>query len=223
MYPHRIRLVGPWHCEPLAPGAVSARVTMPCRWRDTELAGFVGRICCTRRFGAPRTLDSHERVWLTCAGAEGDVEVWLNGTLLSKHTASGPFEYEITPLLQPRNELRMEMECTDATGGLTGEVALEIRCTAFLQDSAVAAKIAGASGRLQVLGVIAGTADRPLEVYILLDQATVGYGVFPAGGSFELVSDELERRAGTHQVRVDLVNGAVIWHQYEQPFAWPES
>lgn len=223
MYPHRIRLVGPWQCEPLASGAAPVRVTMPSRWRDTELAGFVGRIRCMRRFGAPRTLDSHERVWLTCAGAAGAVDLWLNGTHLGMHNAPGPFEYEITPLLLPRNELRIENENTDARSGLTGEVALEIRCTAFLQDVTVAAKIAGASGRLHVRGVIAGTADRALEVYVLLDQATVGYGVFLVGGPFELVSDELAPEPGTHQVRVDLVNGAVIWHQHEQPFAWPDS
>ena len=44
MYPHRIRLRGPWECQPLAragdvpePSRPPFRVTMPCRWREAGL------------------------------------------------------------------------------------------------------------------------------------------------------------------------------------------
>src|SRR5580704_13969401 len=108
MYPHRIRLRGPWDCEPLAwsPAAEglvlprSLRMTIPCRWADGGLAGFSGRVRFRRRFGYPGQIDPHERVWLTCAGVADSAEVSLNGTLLGRPVGDpGSFEYEITPLL----------------------------------------------------------------------------------------------------------------------------
>ena len=49
MYPHRIRLRGPWECEPLAragggPLPPPCRITMPCRWGEAGLADFAGRL-----------------------------------------------------------------------------------------------------------------------------------------------------------------------------------
>ena len=51
MYPHRIRLRGPWECEPLAraegadmPLPPPCRMTMPCRWSAGGLAEFAGRV-----------------------------------------------------------------------------------------------------------------------------------------------------------------------------------
>src|SRR5262245_97069 len=66
MYPHRIRLRGPWECQPLAPdGPPPRRVTLPCRWADGGLGDFRGPVRFRRRFGYPGRLDAHERVWLT--------------------------------------------------------------------------------------------------------------------------------------------------------------
>src|SRR2546423_196049 len=46
MYPHRIRLRGPWECEPLesAGGTLPppSRVTMPCHWHETGLSDVAG-------------------------------------------------------------------------------------------------------------------------------------------------------------------------------------
>src|SRR5262245_63563747 len=79
MYPHRIRLRGPWECEPLIPavrradGAVQTlpdpappprRVRMPCHWLADDLADYTGRVRFRRRFGYPGRLAAHERVWL---------------------------------------------------------------------------------------------------------------------------------------------------------------
>src|SRR5579885_2874724 len=49
MYPHRIRLRGPWECEP--PGGPPVVVTMPCHWAAAGLADLGGRFRCRRRFG----------------------------------------------------------------------------------------------------------------------------------------------------------------------------
>src|ERR1051325_6749779 len=99
MYPHRIRLRGPWECEPLAPpspptplavGQASQsdrqagkpdlpaegnrrRVTMPCRWADAGLAGYRGLARFTRKFGYPGKADRDiEPIWLPCAGCPGE-------------------------------------------------------------------------------------------------------------------------------------------------------
>src|SRR5262245_20234837 len=64
-----------------------------------------------RRFGNPRSIDAHERVWLTFAGVDETAEVWLNGQFLRRHDgATEPFEFDITSLVQPRNELRVDVE-----------------------------------------------------------------------------------------------------------------
>src|SRR5947209_8061277 len=138
MYPHRIRLRGPWECEPLArhgggPLPPPGRMTMPCRWADGGLPDFAGRVRFRRRFGYPGRIDAYERVWLTFAGVGGAAEVRLNGQPLGRHEGPGPFEFEVTPLLQARNELTVEVDAPAGDGGLWGEVALEVRCTAFLR------------------------------------------------------------------------------------------
>src|SRR5207249_514900 len=105
MYPHRIRLRGPWECEPLvcagdAPLPARSRVTMPCRWGD-----FAGRVRFRRHFGYPGRIDPHERVWLTFAGADRDAAVRLNGDEIGRHRgAFEPFEFDVTTRLRPRNE-----------------------------------------------------------------------------------------------------------------------
>ncbi len=142
MYRHRIRLRGPWECEPLARFVTTAdghketvttdlpapcRVTMPCRWRDGGLKDFAGRVRFRRHFGYPGRIDENERVWLTFAGVEGIAAIWLNGQFLGRHEGpQQPFEFEITSLLRNRNELQVEVEGPE-TGGIYGEVALEIR------------------------------------------------------------------------------------------------
>src|SRR5947209_8112469 len=125
MYPHRIRLRGPWECEPLErrPPEASAvppmlfRVTMPCRWAEAGLADFPGRVRFRRRFGYPGRIDAHERVWLTFAGVADRAEVWLNGVRLGDHQGPGAFVFEVTSLLSERNELVVEVE-----GGADGGV-----------------------------------------------------------------------------------------------------
>lgn len=136
---HRIRLRGPWECEPLARSAAipderlaplpaKCRMTLPCRWKEGGLEGFAGTVRFLRRFGAPARVDAHERLWLTFAGVEGNVSVWLNGQLLGRHdTGAGPFDFEVTNMLQPRNQMIVEVAAPTDDGGLWGEVALEVR------------------------------------------------------------------------------------------------
>ena len=89
MYPHRIRLRGPWTAEPLfrlmgnnerstADLPSAFRMVMPGRWKDGGLLEFCGGVRFTRHFGYPGRIDDYERVWLTFAGLEGNAAVSLN-------------------------------------------------------------------------------------------------------------------------------------------------
>jgi hypothetical protein len=242
VYPHRIRLRGPWECEPLSrtpappgdrvePLQPKGRVTLPCRWGECGLSGFAGRVRFRRRFGYPGRLDSFERVWLTFDGVEGTADVSLNGQVLGRREgAQGPFEFEVTNLLQARNELVVEVEAPDDRAGLWGEVAQEVRCTAFLRGVRLAATFAGETARLHVTGEVVGTSEQSLELYVLLGRSTVAYAVVPPapeGRPFHVISDELgperwqtggEGGGTVHEVRVELVNTATVWFTVEQTF-----
>src|SRR6266852_322903 len=99
-YPHRIRLRGPWDCEPLH-GPAPRRVVMPCCWSDADLADFHGLARFTRKFGYPGRVDDSEHVWLTCAGVTGCTEVRLNGQLLTSDPCT-TFAFDVTPILRER-------------------------------------------------------------------------------------------------------------------------
>lgn len=197
MYPHRIRLRDPWQCETLEGGRVY--------WR--------------RRFGYPGRIDDCERVWLTFSGVASAAAIRLNDQPLG--TAGGDFEFEVTALLRQRNEVVVEMAVGD--GLPWDEVAMEVRRTAWLRAVRVACVREGERLRLHVAGEVAGSAERPLEVYVILDRSNVAYGLAeaaPAGRGFSLDSEELAAErcepAGTHGVRVDLVDGATVWYTVER-------
>src|SRR6266446_3772398 len=129
MYPHLIRLRGPWEVEPVAqllrhadgrvarregPVPPKFRMTLPGPWEASGLTAFAGRVRFRRRFGYPGRIDAHERVWLTFGGGTHAAEVWLNGVLLGRRDeGQGPFEYEITGLLKDRNELVVQVDAPE--------------------------------------------------------------------------------------------------------------
>ena len=225
MYPHRIRLRGPWECQPLLWHGDNAdyalptprRMTMPCHWSQGGLPGFTGRVRFRRSFGYPGRLDDYERVWLTFAGIGGEAEAVLNDCPLGRIATESAIE--ITSLLRQRNELAIEIDGTSEQGGLWGEVALEVRCTAFLGDLRRSAILTGDRVELCVSGRVVGKAERPLEVYVLFERSVVGYQVVTAmaeGQAFEIRgsaqrSPPLEC-VNALPVQVDLVNGAVVWY-----------
>lgn len=218
MYPHRIRLRGPWDYEPLdrpgEPTPAPGRMTMPCRWAEGGLTDFRGRVRFRRRFGYPGRIDPHERVWLTFAGVTDRAAVRLNDTALGCHAGDGPFEFEVTSLLNARNELVVEVE-GESDGGLWGEVALEVRCTAYLRGVRLWAE----EDTLHAVGQVVGTAGGPLELYLLLDRSTVAYATITpsaAGAPFHLTGGNLGEGEKVRRGKVDLVNGAVVWHTVER-------
>jgi hypothetical protein len=194
-------------------------MTMPAGWQEAGLGDFAGRVRFCRRFGLPRRLDQQERIWLTFAGVTGSAKVSLNGKLLgSQMNNEEPFEFEITPLLAERNELVVEVESATADGGLWGEVALEIRCTAFLRAVRIDAVENAGQVELRVRGEVPGTSARPLEIYVIAGRSTVAYARVEVGSSFSLVSEPVSQESWQQAstVRVELVEGAIVWYWFER-------
>ncbi len=196
--------------EGVLPG--EQRMRLPCRWAEGGLSPFAGTVCFRRPFGYPGQIDDYERVWLTFAGVTGKTAISLNGQSLGMPAdPEAGFEYEVTSLLRARNELEVEIEA-GPNGGLWGEVALEVRRTAFLRGVRLAGR-----DRLHVEGEVAGSAERPLELYVIVDRSTAIYGTVEAGQRFAF-SSEPRVLQGTVPVRVDLVDGATVWYTLERVF-----
>jgi hypothetical protein len=231
MYPHRIRLHGPWEIEPVArllshakgagqslqtPVGSAMRVTMPFGWNDGPRKSVAGRVRFRRRFGYPGRIDAYERVWLTFVRFPGPSDITLNGTMLGHREGHDPVEFDVTQLLKERNELIVQVDVPDDRSGLWGEVALEIRCTAFLR-SIGARRIEGERPTLEVTGEVVGTSAGPLELYVLVDGATQHYGFVeakPDGAPFRVQVNPTT--ICSQVVRVDLVQGAMLWYAVER-------
>jgi hypothetical protein len=210
-YPHRIRLRGPWECEPLH-GPQPRRVVMPCRWADADLNEFRGLARFTRKFGYPGRVDHTEHVWLTCDGVIGCTEVRLNGQLLTSDPCT-TFAFDVTPLLAERNQLEVLIRGDTAGAGLWGEVAMEIRKDAFLADVCVERSAATAA---VVMGRVVGVSPQPLELYTLVDGRHVDYRTIQPSSAFRI---ELAEIATSDQiVRVELIQISSIWYTVEIPF-----
>lgn len=227
-YPHRIRLRGPWECEPVfryAPSAAGIkqsteqlpgplRMTMPCLWNEGGLQDFAGKVRFRRRFGYPGRIDEGERVWLHFAAVIGNVVVSLNGEMLGKFgTENCPEEYDVTSLLQPRNELVVEVESRKTNAGLCGEVAMLIRRTAFLANVKTRVEQVNGKSRIVAHGVVTGSCERPLDIYLLAGRSTVAFAIVAAteeGTAFELTSEEINTQ-DVATVQIDLIDGGVIW------------
>ena len=196
MYPHRIRLRGPWDCTPA--GEMPRRVTVPCRLADWDLINVP--VLLTRKFGYPGRIDPQECVWLTLSHVEGSATLTLNGQLLGQ-ARDGPFEGNVTAILRPHNHLDI-LVC----GSQVGEVAMEIRATAFLQG----VRVRRAAGKLCVEGTVAGACEGPLELYVLVDGRHAYYRTVGGGESFVA---ELDKEGQT--VRVELIHVSTVWYVVE--------
>ncbi len=212
MYPHRIRLRGPWEADPIDPPAPSRRVTLPARFSDFGLEGCRS-VKFRRRFGRPRQLDAEERVWLIGDGLTGRADFRLNGQVLGVHAGSAePFAFPVTELLLERNELLIHITAHDPDSGLWGDVALEIRRRAWLKN--VEAEPAG-GGCVRVSGLVAGKTDGPMDLYVLAGGHSIGYAACTTAGPFEITTDVFPTAA--KDLRVELVGGAVVWYVVEVP------
>lgn len=149
-YPHVMRLAGPWDYEVLRAGASSlpspaGSAHQPADWVTMLGEGFRGRVRCERRFHRPTNLDPRERVWIVIEGKGAAGRVLLNNEALGElHGWQQPAEFDLTSRLLPYNSLTIEVDCSvetvagsrprldreRLTGGLLGDVRLEIRLAA---------------------------------------------------------------------------------------------
>jgi beta-galactosidase/beta-glucuronidase len=154
---HIIRLRGPWQYQVIArtmrmPDGSSqdesgdlpppGRARMPADWGETLGADFRGRVSYNRTFNRPTGLEEGQRVDLVVEQVDAFGAVTLNGQPLGEvRLADAAARFIITSLLQPHNELAIEVELPRLTadsaplprpgrehfpGGLIGEVRLEI-------------------------------------------------------------------------------------------------
>jgi hypothetical protein len=216
MYPHRIRLRGPWDFEiltsetPVPDSLTQGRMTMPCQLGAAGLAGFKGSLRLIRRFGMPRTLDATEHVWLDCAGAGNTLQVELNEQALGDF--AGGFSVEVTRLLRERNELRICLQAESDQAGLFGETALEIRMPAFLRGCRVTRR---EDGRLIASVQLVSQAAETLELYLIVDRHTVAYRPLRAEEGtieVEMASDDPVELGKDIEARVELVQGPLVWY-----------
>src|SRR3954451_22994743 len=134
MYPHRIRLRGPWDFDPQGPGAPPpGRLLFPAMWADARLGDWSGRVVFRRKFAYPGRIEASERVWLIGEGVAGPADLRLAGQTLGVVTADR-FAFEVTSLLANRNLAEVELEVGPDRTRLWDDIALEVRATAYLED-----------------------------------------------------------------------------------------
>ena len=213
MYPHRIRLRGPWECVPMESSLVSRWVTMPSGWVAAGLAGFRGAARFTRRFGYPGRIDEGEHVWLLGEVARGCQSVSLNGQLLFESPAEA-FAFDVTPILSQRNLLEVMLQADSDDAGLWGDIVLEIRRDAYLADFEVRRSATGVT----VSGKVVGTAPQPLELYTLVDNRHADYRTIMPVAEGQPFQIELTETTGASQsVRIALICVSSIWYAVELP------
>ena len=217
MYPHRIRLRGPWDCELIdAERRTPRRVLMPCRWADAGLAGIRGPARFSRKFGYPGKADPDlEHIWLICDGCTGCREIHLNGFRLAE-SADESFAFDVSRLLAARNQLDVTIQGNGDECGLWGDVFLEIRKDAYIHN----ARAERAGQGLVVTGQVIGAAPAALELYTLVDGRHADYRVIApseAGTSFRIELADVP--SGAETVRVELIHISEVWYVVELPIS----
>lgn len=216
-YPHRIRLRGPWLVEPIAGAGDSSSfsVNLPSTWQElpSQLSQDVFRL--KRHFGFPGRLDDSERVWITGRLSFNCPSVVLNGARLGSGTSPlGIWEYEITKLLEKRNVLTLEQARGLPDSLVGGEIALEIRRTAYLKNVAITRE----GENVAIKGEVAGESATPLDLYLLYGRKNIdnqALTIKPGGAPFEFSCSQSPPTSSDDGSesgwRVELVGGSVIW------------
>lgn len=122
---------------PQADGSAVAhrRIGLACRWRDLALDEAASLVQLLRRFGLPTGIGSHDRLWIVLELSRPG-KAALNGQPLGAWKADAAAQFDVTQLLQTRNELMLHVDLQSGLSGaahqelldrLLGEVRLEIR------------------------------------------------------------------------------------------------
>ncbi len=208
MYPHRIRLRGPW--EAFNADGATQRVDLPAGWSEFIAASLSASWLLRRRFGLPRIIDQDEDVSLICE-FDGKSSIRLNGVVIEPmHVSSHYSEWKVTQGLQPRN--MVELSVTSNSGSVAPpEVALEIRGPVFLRD--VVPNPTGWTGQ------VVGEQRRHLEVHLLAQGRAVVRVPVQANQSFAVLRpDELPEGSYNQQApawTIELIEMANRWYSID--------
>ena len=105
LYPHAIRLRGPWELAIDDQPWADERVTLP-DGLPRVLEAHAGRKLRLRRwFNLPTNLEAHEQVWLVIEPPPADIAATLNQQPVLLDRIGSHLEAVVTALLTDRNEL----------------------------------------------------------------------------------------------------------------------
>lgn len=165
----------------------------------------------------------HERLWLTIRGI-GPCRVVLNDAPLAEQIGPAGAEFDVSEHVRQRNQLVIELPRWDADVWQRADVALEVRCLAFLRDTRITPADQAGQALLRATGLVVGPADLPLDLYLLRGRRTMAHATAsatPAGTAFALAGDGPDDSGGDSQATagetaaVELVHGAVLWYRHE--------
>lgn len=215
MYPHRMRLHGPWELRSASHlrrgSAPEETIRVPGTWSGGLPASDRG-IRLLRKFGRPSRLDPWERVWVCIQASPMPDVCVLNGELLSGNAQCPTGEFEVTDRLTDRNELALQFSPNQGMLRAIETVALEIRRTAYLVEMTLQEL---PDGSFEIAGEVSGASDEDLFVEV---HTSKGWGVsLPAlfGQPFRCpMKREVIAEAA---IKVRLRSATQTWYQWHQP------
>jgi hypothetical protein len=217
MYPHRIRLRGPWDTKfTSSEGRVTeARINLPATWAALS-RDIVGPIQLVRNFGRPRELDADEHVWLIWSDVSQTGNLWFNGNLVLDAMPKGG-AFDVTSLIEGRNELTIEIGSPGSPNARLGDFALEVRGMVYLEE------VQFVREGSQVQGVVRGEPVQNLELYLLLFGETVHRQLIEASPKGVLFCIPCPRPSAVPEtsefppIRLELIAGSNLWWRVDLP------
>lgn len=184
MYPHEIRLRGPWQYRVLStPGPSTGTLTVPGFLQHQRLGNDNGPIELSRNFNWVARLEPTDDVWLVLDKVAGSATIRLNGKALGHHDIFWDrFRFLVTDLLQPRNELVVTLDSTDGTAqhpelavrGILGGVHLSVESRRFaLQTLSLATHWQSSTGILQFTADWNSSTHTPFTAVLRLDDREI--------------------------------------------------
>jgi hypothetical protein len=211
MYPHRIRLRGPWTLKTETGHVLSLNVR---DGSNTELDPTPSAIQLSRRFSWLQPLQAQERLWLVLEHSAVAKATLNDSALELAAIADGHQECEVTSLTQRSNLLALHVAPHQAPEAFP-QVALEVRCRTFLRQPAW--RLDESRRRFEITGLLVGVNDTPLELYARLGELNVLYALvhanepsLPFRYESEIAAAAVDQEA---RVQIDLVSAGVLWHR----------
>lgn len=211
MYPHRIRLRGPWTLKTGTGQFLSVSIDEGLRNAFEPTASAI-QLC--RRFSWLHQFQPHERLWLVLEQSAVMGATLNEVTLELTAIAEAHQECEITSLARRSNSLALNLPANPA-GPAFPQVALEVRCRTFLRQPTW--HIDTAHQSLEIGGLLVGANESPLDLYVRVGEVNVLYTPVHADKACSRFRYQIEIRPHAmtveEPIQIDLVKDGVIWHR----------